>query len=182
MKLKISEKVEFPEGQEFNFSGNTIKISKNSKEAKKSFNLKNIVVKKEKNAIILECEKSTKRERKMINTIVAHIKNMINGLEKNYVYKLEIAYLHFPITLEIKKEKGEIIIKNFLGEKKPRVCKILNGAEVKIEKNLITVESHDKEIAGQTAANLEIATKIKKRDRRKFQDGIFITEKNGELI
>ena len=130
----------------------------------------------------LSSKKATKREIKMIKTIKAHINNMIKGMNEKFIYKLEAVYAHFPITLEINKEKNEVLIKNFLGEKRPRIAKIMSGAEVKIDKTHIIVESDNKEVAGQTAANLEIATKIKNRDRRKFQDGIFITEKCGDLI
>ena len=41
----------------------------------------------------------------------------------------------------------------------------------------ITVESINIEHAGQTAANIESATKIKGRDRHVFQDGCYITSK-----
>ncbi|MFA6023203.1 MAG: 50S ribosomal protein L6 [Candidatus Pacearchaeota archaeon] len=182
MKDQITETIEFPQGYDFELNGNVLIVKKNSNELKKAFNMKNIIGKKQGSNLILESKKGTKKELKMIKTIAAHSRNMIEGLGKKYVYKLEVAYLHFPVTLEMQKDKNQIIIKNFLGEKKPRIAKIIPGAEVIIERNFITVEAHDKEVAGQTAANLETATKIRNRDRRKFQDGIFITQKAGEAI
>ncbi|MEM3122448.1 MAG: 50S ribosomal protein L6, partial [Candidatus Pacearchaeota archaeon] len=121
-------------------------------------------------------------ELKMINTINAHIKNMIAGIKDKFTYVLEIAYLHFPVTVEYDKNKNILLIKNFLGEKKPRSCKILDGVGVSIEKNKIILSSHNKELAGQTAANIERATHIRNRDRRKFQDGIYIIEKPRRVL
>ncbi|MEK6891317.1 MAG: 50S ribosomal protein L6 [Nanoarchaeota archaeon] len=182
MKEKIIDKVEFPEGFEFNFEGSKVSVSKSGQHLNRIFDLKNIKLKKQGNELIIESEKATKRERKMIKTIVAHVNNMIKGLNEKFEYKLEIVYVHFPITLEHHKDKHELIIKNFLGEKKPRVCKLVPGSELEINKNIIIIKAHSKEVAGQTAANLEKATKIRKRDRRKFQDGIFIVEKNRRPI
>lgn len=182
MKQNIHEEIEFPEGYDFEINGSEIAIKYKDMKIKKKFNLKNIQEKKQGNTLILESKQASKKELKMIKTVAAHVKNMIKGLKEKYVYKLEIAYLHFPITLEVQKDKNIILIKNFLGEKTPRIAYIVPGAEVNIEKNKITVESHEKEIASQTAANIETATKIKNRDRRKFQDGIFIVEKAGRAI
>ncbi|MEM4625285.1 MAG: 50S ribosomal protein L6 [Candidatus Pacearchaeota archaeon] len=182
MKKAILERIDFPNGIEFDIIEGDIVIRKGEKEIVKSIKGKNIEVRKEENSLILESKKATKREKKIIMTIKAHINNIIKGLNEGYVYKLEIAYLHFPITVEVQKDKGIILIKNFLGEKKPRISEIIPGAEVSVEKNIITVKSYDKEIAGQTAANIERATKIRNRDRRKFQDGIYIIEKAGRAI
>ncbi len=69
------------------------------------------------------------------------------------------------------------IIGNFLGEKKPRVAKILGDTKVKITGGEVTVSGINKEDVGQTAANIEQKTKIKRFDTRVFQDGIYIVQK-----
>jgi len=180
MKQNIQEKIEIPEEVELEINGGGIKVSSNGREIIKRINLKNIKIKKEGKTLILESENAGKRESKMLHTAKAHIKNMIKGVKENFVYNLEIAFVHFPMNVEIKGEN--LIIKNFLGEKKSRTCRILPGTEVKISGKLITVQSHNKEFAGQMAANIEKATKTRNKDKRKFQDGIYITEKPGRII
>ena len=70
----------------------------------------------------------------------------------------------------------------FIGWKLDRIANIVPNATVKIEGNEVEVRSFDVEAAGQTAINIESATRIRNRDRRTFQDGIFITEKPGRTI
>ncbi|HDD40325.1 MAG TPA: 50S ribosomal protein L6, partial [Nitrososphaeria archaeon] len=41
----------------------------------------------------------------------------------------------------------------------------------------VIVKGIDKQAVGQTAANIEQATKIRRKDLRKFLDGIYIYEK-----
>jgi len=79
--------------------------------------------------------------------------------------------MHFPFKVEI--SGNEITINNFLGEKIPRKAKIVDGCKVEIKGDEISVSGINKESVGLTAARLEIATKVKNRDRRVFQDGIF---------
>jgi large subunit ribosomal protein L6 len=174
----ISKTLEIPSEITIVIDGNKIKIRKNGKELERELNLI-IDAKTEGNNLILSTKRSTKREGKIMGSNVAHIKNIIKGLNQNFAYRLQVANVHFPITIEHDKTKNIILIKNFLGEKTPRIAKVLPKVNVKIIKDIIELDSEDIENAGQTAANIEKATKIRNRDRRVFQDGIYIIEKPG---
>ena len=173
--------VEIPEGIEIVVEGSNIIVKKGSEQLEKDFS--RIPIKEDKNKIIFDSGKRMrKHEKKLIGTYVAHLKNMIKGIEEKFTYKLKICSVHFPMNVSVDKNSSELIIKNFLGERKPRKAKILDKVEVNIKGEEIIVESHNKEGAGQTAANFEKITKVRSRDRRIFQDGIFITEKPGRKI
>jgi len=139
-----------------------------------------IKIEKDGNNVIIENKKASKKEKRMINTIAAHIKNMIHGVKENFEYKLKVVSSHFPITVEI--HGNTAIIKNFLGEKTPRKIELPSGIKTDINGGLITITSPNKELAGQAAANLERATRIRMKDRRVFQDGIFMISKAGRDI
>lgn len=180
MRKEIFQNIEIPDGVEANIEEDILIVKGKEGENKKKFNVTNLVFEKKDNNIVIGSKKATKKEKKMINTISSHIKNMIQGVQKKFEYKLKACFSHFPITVEIKGNEG--LIKNFLGEKKPRIVVIPKGVDVKVDKDIITVFSCNKELVGQTAADFEVATKIQKRDRRVFQDGIFIINKNGKEI
>lgn len=172
MRKKIYEEIEVPAGISLEAGGRKIKLSKGNEIAERKINYD---FKADNKKIIFSCEKPSKKDKRLIKTSIAHINNMLSGLNKKFVYKMQICFVHFPMNVSVK--GSEVIIKNFLGEVRERKAKILEGTNVKIEKEIITIESSDKEKAGQTAANIEQATRISKKDRRIFQDGIYITEK-----
>lgn len=180
MRKKIFAEIEVPEGVSAEIEGSRIFIRGGEGEISKEFAFGALELKKSEGKIIIGNEKSTKREKKQMNTIRAHIKNMIKGVQNKYEYRLKICYSHFPFTVEVK--GGEALIKNFLGEKNSRKVSIPQGAEVEADREFIDIKSIDKELAGQVAANFERATKVKARDRRIFQDGIFMVNKAGRKI
>jgi len=180
MKKKLYESVEIPEGVEIKIEKNEIEVSGKEGTIKKEINLSNIETKREGNKILVGGEKITKSEKKMIYTIISHLRNMMKGVQEKYTYEIKVCFNHFPITLDV--SGNEAKIKNFLGEKVPRKAKILDGVEIDVKKDSITLKSINKEAAGQTAANFEAATKIRNRDRRVFQDGLFIINKCGKDI
>ncbi len=133
--------------------------------------------------IVLRTEDDHRKIKAMVGTIAAHINNMITGVTKGYSYTMKIVTTHFPITVTA--SGSDIQIKNFFGEKSSRHAKIVGQANVKIDKEQIEVLGIDIESVGQTAANIERACKVRGRDRRIFQDGIYIYSKalqTGEAI
>ena len=105
---------------------------------------------------------------------------MVKGVQEKFEYKLKVCFSHFPISVDVKGNGATI--KNFLGEKIPRKLQIPLGVDVQVNKEIIIINSSNKELVGQAAANFERATRIRKKDRRIFQDGIFITNKAGKEI
>lgn len=136
-----------------------------------------IKIKKEGQEIMLSSEKDNRKAKRLINTFASKITNMIEGVQEEYEYKLKICYKHFPISIEVK--DCEILIKNFLHEKKPRKAKVIGDTKVEVEEDTITVKGVDKEDSGQTAANIEQATKTSQWDKRVIGDGIYIVKKPG---
>ena len=180
MKKEIFQEIEIPAGVEASIYGGLITIKGKEGENKRLFDVTGLEFKKEGSKIIFGHKRATKNEKKRINSLAAHIRNMIKGVQKKYEYKLKICFSHFPFTVEI--SGNEAKIKNFLGEKVPRTMKILPGVEIQVDKEWITLWSTDKELAGRMAANFERVTKIGGRDRRVFQDGLYMTIRAGENI
>lgn len=180
MKKPFEQIIEIPENVEVILEDHMLKVKGPEGENSREFKLGKINFEIKNKKITLSDKKATKREKKTINTTASHIKNMIKGVQEKFVYTLRVASSHFPMTVKVDGNKVEI--KNFLGEKTPRHFIIPKGAEVEVQKNDITVKSVDREIAGQAAANFEKATKISNRDRRVFQDGVYITSKAGKEI
>ncbi len=60
--------------------------------------------------------------------------------------------------------------------------KIKEDVDVKVEGDKVTVESPDKEKAGQCAASIEQLTKRTGYDSRIFQDGIWVVSKSGKEL
>jgi large subunit ribosomal protein L6 len=112
---------------------------------------------------------------RQVEEVITTVKNMVKGASEDFVYELEICNVHFP--MQVKVDGQSVRIKSFLGEKVDRIAKILPNVKVEVKGNKIEIKSGDVEAAGQTAANIEKSTKVRNRDRRIFQDGIFITHK-----
>ena len=140
----------------------------------RSFNDPRVKIENKDKNISVYCKEPRKKEFALVGTWASHIKNMCLGVDKGFEYKMKIVYSHFPIKTHVKDDR--LLIENFLGEKQPRSAKILGDTKVKISGDQIILSGPDLEMVGQSMANIEKATKIKKYDPRVFQDGIYLVE------
>jgi len=177
---KLEDKTSIPEGINLSYDGKTVKVTGPKGEVTKKMFYPGMKIEVADGEVVISYEKATKREKKMIFTYTAHIKNMFKGVTEGHKYELKICSGHFPMNVAVSGDT--LTVKNFIGEKVPRTLKLKNGVDVKVNGDMIVVENIDKELAAQTAADIVSITKRKGFDTRIFQDGIYITNKDGKAI
>lgn len=121
-----------------------------------------------------------RRELAVVRTICSHIENMIKGVTKGFQYKMRSVYAHFPINVIISPDSQNVEIRNFLGEKALRRVKMLPGVTCvnsKTQKDELVLESNDVEAVSRCAALIQQSTTVKRKDIRKFLDGIYVSER-----
>lgn len=177
MRQEITETIALPEGIACTIANRALTCTKDSVSLVRVIDSADLEVAVNDKTITIHCLKGNKKHLNLIRSLAAHIRNMFEGLQNKFVYTLEACNVHFPMTLKI--DGNKLIINNFLGEKTPRFALIPAGAQVDIKGLKITVSAHDREVAGQAFANIEKATKVRNRDRRVFQDGIYLVHRPG---
>ncbi|MBI5389418.1 50S ribosomal protein L6 [Candidatus Woesearchaeota archaeon] len=180
-KRKYKEVVIIPEGVQIGVQDKTLTVKGKKGELKREMAYPGVVFMMQDNKMVVQTEEETsKRGKRMVGTFAAHLTNMTKGVSKGHVYKLKVCSSHFPMTVAISGDTFSV--KNFMGGKVPRTTKIKKGVKVEIKGNDIIVEGPNKELAGQVAADIETLTRRPNFDPRIFQDGLYITEKDGKPI
>ncbi len=174
------DEIEIPENKNFQIQGNKIVISGEKATLEREYPIRRINIKKQGNKIkILPAEKTAKNKA-IIGTFVSHIKNMLIGVDEEFEYKLKVCSSHFPMTVKV--QGNELTVSNFIGSKHIKKIKIPQRVTVEVQKDIITVKSSNIEKAGNFASKIESLTHLRKKDRRIFQDGIYMIEKNKRKI
>lgn len=173
----LKDEIEIPEKVQVSVQDRIVKVKGPQGEVSKQLHHPKVKIEVKGKHVAVQSEFPRKREKALVGTYGAHIRNMIRGATDGFEYKMKIVYAHFPIKTSVK--GSTFMIENFLGEKSPRKTKILGSTKVEIKGDQVLLKGPNVEDVGQTAANIERATKIKGFDPRVFQDGIYIVEKPG---
>jgi len=170
--MATERRVVIPPGVTIELDGPVMKVKGPKGALERNIRFPQVAVEIEDSEVVISTASDRKRVMAMVGTYEAHVRNMCTGVTEGFEYRMKVVYSHFPIQLKLQGNRLEII--NFLGEKKPRFAAIENGVAAKISNDEIVLTGIDKELLGNSSANIEHATKIRKRDPRIFQDGIYI--------
>jgi large subunit ribosomal protein L6 len=173
--MSAIRKFHMPDGVKCQIEGPVIRISGPKGQLERTIRHPQLSVTCEGSEVVVATDSSRKRNVAMVGTVEAHVKNMCAGVSEGFEYHMKVVYAHFPIQLKLQGEKLEI--NNFLGEKKARYARIEPGVVAKVGTDEVVLNGISKEAVGNTAANIEHATRIRNRDPRVFQDGIYITRR-----
>ena len=173
--IEISKTIQVPDDVEVTVEGRKVTVKGVKGTLTRNFSDAPVSIELDKKTIRIWAEWPRKKETALVGTIYSHIQNMITGVRKGFTYKLKIVFSHFPISVKVKDKT--VLIENFTGERNPRKSKIVGNAQVKIQTEDIIVQGVDIEEVSQTAANIEQATKVKRKDPRVFLDGIYVNER-----
>lgn len=181
MRIKqFKEKIDFPEDVTVSVSARVVTAKGTNGEVSKEFKMPRFVFSTEGNSLVVECKDFNVYDKRNFSTVKAHVNNLIKGAQEGFEYKLKICSSHFPMNVAISGKK--LVVKNLLGEKVPRELVLKDGADVKIEGTEIIVKGNNIETVSTVASDIEQLTRITNRDRRIFQDGIYITHKAGKEV
>ncbi|HVP41427.1 MAG TPA: 50S ribosomal protein L6 [Candidatus Krumholzibacteriaceae bacterium] len=173
--VEVTKTIKIPQGVEVSVDGRVVTVKGQKGTLTRSFSDAPVSIQLKDDEILVETTWPRKKEASLVGTIHSHINNMITGVTKGFTYKLKVVFAHFPVTVKIKGDT--IIIENFTGERSPRIARIQGDSKVSVKGEDVIVQGLNLENVSQTAANMERATKVTRKDPRIFLDGIYIYER-----
>jgi len=176
---KIESTIAIPGGVSVSQKGNILSVKGTKGELSRNFAHPRVKVVIGEGKVTVSCDYPRIKEKAMVGTYLAHLRNMFRGVTQGYEYHMKVVFSHFPMKVVVK--GAQVQIDNYMGGKDPRIADIVGKTAVKINGADIVISGPDIEACGQTAANIEKATSRRGFDRRIFQDGIYIVGKSHKV-
>lgn len=176
---KLQKEIEVPENVKASLKGRMLAIEGPLGKTHKSFRKIPIDIAVDGGRITLKAQGARKKDYAVLNTAGSIIKNLCAGVVDGYTIKMKVVFAHFPITVKVQNDK--VLIENFQGERSARTAKIAGKTKVEPKGEDVIVTGHVLTDVTQTAANIQLRTKIKNKDHRVFLDGIYVYEKTSGI-
>lgn len=142
------QSIEFPAGVTASISSGVITVVGPKGTLKRIIDTRVKVVIVDNVATVSVDHPEVKSERSLWGTYSAHIKNMVLGVTVGFKKQLEINGVGYKVAMQGKDLKLDV------GYSHPVVYAMPEGVKASAEKNVMTLESIDIELLGQTAASI----------------------------
>ncbi|KEZ43159.1 hypothetical protein SAPIO_CDS5056 [Scedosporium apiospermum] len=187
--IESQEILEIPEGVKVSIKSRLVTVE--GPRGKLSKDLSHIAVsftKPKPNTLAILIHHGSRKNVAALRTVRTILNNLIIGVTKGYLYKLRYVYAHFPINVNLEKNKEtgctEVEIRNFIGEKIVRRVTMRPGVDVEVskaQKDELILSGNSLEDVSQSAADIQQSCKVRNKDIRKFLDGVYVSEK-GNIV
>jgi large subunit ribosomal protein L6 len=171
----VEKTIDIPEGLSLSLNGRRVTVAGEKGSVERDFSHTKLNLDKEGDTLRIWVVNPRKRESSLVNTISAHVRNMMKGVTEGFTYKMKIVFVHFPMT--VRAQGNKFVIQNFIGERRNREADIVGDVKIRVDGDDVIIEGVDIEEVAQTAANIQQACKIRRKDLRKFLDGIYVYSK-----
>merc|ERR1712232_1094318 len=178
-QVLASRTIEVPDGVDVEIASRVVKVKGPRGELTRDFKHINMDLRKDGDKNIrVDVWFANRKQLSCVRTVCSHIDNMIVGVTRGFIYKMRFVYSHFPIN--VTQNGNTVEIRNFLGEKRVRKVKLLDGVKYVRSadvKDQIELSGNDIANVSLTAAQIQQSTNVRHKDLRKFLDGIYVSEK-----
>ena len=168
---KSATEIHIPDDVKVSIKGDMLHVEGPLGHVYKNFRKIPVVIEIDDKKIILKQTGVRKKHLAIRNTAKSIIQTLCSGVVDGFTIKMKIVYSHFPVTVKVEGKK--IMIENFQGERAPRVSMIIGDTNVDVKGDDVIITGPVLTDVSQTAANVELKSKVKNKDHRVFLDGIY---------
>ena len=172
---KLATELEIPDGVTVTYNKPMITVQGPLGKTYKSFKKIPVTIDVAEGKVLFKAQGTRDKSRAIMNTSRSLIKNLCEGVVEGYTIKMKIVFSHFPINVKV--EGKIVLIENFQGERAARKTNIWGETKVVPKGDDVIITGHVLTDVSQTAAEIEIGTRVKNKDHRVFLDGVYKFEK-----
>ena len=168
---KSATEIQIPKDVKVNLKGSMLHVQGPLGKVYKNFKKIPVLIQINDNKILLRKTGERKKHQAILNTSKSLIQTLCEGVIDGFTIKMKIVYSHFPITVKVEGKK--VLIENFQGERAPRVSMIKGDTKVTVKGDDVLLTGPVLTDVSQTAANIQLKSKVKNKDHRVFLDGVY---------
>jgi large subunit ribosomal protein L6 len=163
--------IQVPDDVKVDLKGSMLHVQGPLGKTHKNFKKIPVLIEINNNKILLKKTGERKKHLAILNTAKSLIQTLCIGVVDGFTIKMKIVYSHFPITVKV--ENKNVLIENFQGERAPRISMIRGNTSVVVKGDDVIITGPVLTDVSQTAANIQLKSKVKNKDHRVFLDGIY---------